>query len=101
MKKEIIVGSVLFVITSTGAGLITGIPMIADAWASGKLENYLTIAAWEEDKGSIIAVLKAQEEREIKRKIRQLERIRNHRQLTEDEEDVLDGYKTDLLELRK
>lgn len=95
MKNHI--AQIVIGVTIAGVIGIWGVLYIAaDAWAEEKLELYLKIADWQEDKADIVGVMKAREKRDISRRIRQLERVKRQRPLTEDEESLLDDYKMDL-----
>ncbi len=93
MKKEVLV----FIIISALSGAAYGAKLLAQAWGDSR---WVTIAAWGEHNNLIWQGMREQERRETRRKVNELEFIRDEeRELTDREKLRLRDYRQDLMEL--
>lgn len=93
MRKEVL----LLLIGLSISGTVWGLQAVTRAWADG---IYVTITAWNEHNNLIWQGMREQERRETRRKVNELEFIRDEeRELTDREKLRLRDYRQDLMEL--
>lgn len=95
MRKDILV----FIIISALSGTVYGAKWVAEAWGDSR---WVTIAMWDDHNNSIWHEMRRQEIRDTRRKVNELEFIRDEeRDLTDREKLRLRDYQQDLNELKQ
>ena len=95
MRKDIL----LFIITTTIMGVLYGGALVTRAWADGILADYVTVAAWNEDRNSIRGEIRQGRIDSIQDRVDELEWMQSKRPLTDKEAWELQKRKTDLKKL--